>query len=164
MFNLTLQDGETILGVYRQSKTILAKPLLLALVLVIVPVYFLYKYGLLFDYIRFVAGWAVLVAIYVIYKTLVWNLNVLLITNKRFIHANYKTLFKKEIFESPWHRVANIGFRSSGVTASLFRFGDLSVHVNGLPSPVIVSNMPKTGELKDVLWKVHTASVGSHFS
>lgn len=155
MFNFQLQENEKLVRVYRQTETVLFKPVLWLFALIYFPWYFLLKYDLAQNFIRLLLFWTLLVMLYEVNKYLLWRLNVYLVTNNRLIQVAYQSLLNKKVLESPLDRILNVSFSSKGFWQSLFKFGAVEVQVAGLPEPIVLKNLKDPGEVKDFLWKAH---------
>ena len=99
MFNFTLQPGEKLLKIQRQAEIVLVKPVLAVFILIYGPWTFLIKYELQTRFNRILLFWTALIIIYVLYKYVLWLINVYIITDKRLIAINYKSLVHKIVLE-----------------------------------------------------------------
>lgn len=161
MFKFDLLPGEQPITMYRQAELALTKTVLLVFILIYTPWYYLLTYGLYFDYRFWVLGWTFAVFIYAIYKYLLWLVNVNVVTSRRLINFEYRTLFHKHVLETPWERVSNISFKTTGFFSSLFKYGDVEIQVPGLDRPLIIKNVREPARIKDALWQLHHASLAA---
>jgi hypothetical protein len=155
MFKFDLLENEKVLNIYRQTESILFKPVVIVFFLIYFPWYFLLKYELAGSYIKLLFAWTLLVSFYAIRKYILWLLNIYLLTNKRLICVGYSGLFEKKVLESPLGRILNVSFSTKGFWQTLFKFGSVEVQVSGLPEPMILQNLSHPSEIKDLLWKTH---------
>lgn len=154
-FKFNLLENEEIIARYRQTETVLFKPVLLMFVFIYFPWLFLLKYELAATYDMWLLTWTLLVFLYAITKYILWLLNTYLVTNKRIVCIKYVSLFDKRVNESPLERILNISYSSRGFWAVLFKFGSVEIQVTGLTEPIIFNNVAKPSEIKDFLWKIH---------
>ena len=155
MFKVELLENEKVLNLYRQSEAVLFKPVLIVLVLIYFPWFFLLKYALAQNYLRLLLFWTILVLLYAINKYLLWLLNVYLVTNKRLVNVGYLNLLNKKVLESPLAKILNVSFSCKGLWQSLFDFGNVEVQVEGLHEAIKLKNIAHPAKAKDFLWKVH---------
>lgn len=155
MFKLELLENEKLLNTFRQTEIVLVKPTLLILGLIYIPWYFLLKYELAGTYSRLLLFYTVLVLLYALHRYLLWLINVYLVTDKRVIKVNYKSVFNKQVLESPLDRILNVSFSVKGFWAALFDFGNVEVQVTGLPEPMRLKNVSQPAKVKDFLWKIY---------
>lgn len=155
MFKLELLDNEKLINTFRQSEIVLAKPVLLIFALIYVPWYFLLKYELAATYDRLLFFYTILVLLYGVNRYFLWLLNVYLVTDKRVIKVNYRSVFNKQVLESPLDRILNVSFSVKGFWPALFGFGDVEVQVTGLPEPMKLKNVSHPAKVKDFLWKTY---------
>src|SRR6185503_14817907 len=122
-----LLENEKVSNIYRQSEATLSKPVIIVLVLIYLPWFFLLKYELVQSYLRLLLFWTILVLLYAVNKYFLWLLNVYLLTNKRLVIVEYKGLFSKKVLESPLNKILNVGFKTEGFWQTLFAFGSVDV-------------------------------------
>ena len=164
MFKFDLLENEKVVNIYRQTEAVLFKPAIVVFILIYGPWYFLLKYDLAATYDRLLFFWTILVFLYAIHKYFLWLLNVYIVTNKRVIKVGYKSVFNKEVLESPLDRILNISYFVKGFWPSLFGFGSVEVQVAGLSDPVLLKNVSHPAQVKDFLWKLHSKYSGGTFT
>lgn len=158
--NLNLLENESILHTYHQTPLVLAKVSFIIIVLVALPFLILWHNSLLGQYDRLLIAWAIIVFIATIRHWVIWLLNTYIITDKRLIKISHEGLFKKLVLETPLDRILNISFKTTGISSSLFNYGDVEVQVVGLMEPMILANISSPAEIKDYLWQVHNKFIG----
>ena len=155
MHRFNLLEDEHHRNTYRQSVLFLVEPLLLVIVAIIVPLYFLWRYELLSSFGSIVIIIAVVGFLWFIRDALIWYRNCYVLTNQRLIIFDHEGLLKHAVIETPLERVLNVSFRTTGVLSALFDFGDVEVQVVGLVEPVILKHIPSPADIKDYLWEMH---------
>jgi hypothetical protein len=158
MFKFDLLDNEKVLNIYRQSESVLFRPVLLVFFFIYFPWFFLIKYEIVGNYARLILFWTLLVLLYALNKYLLWLLNVYLLTSKRLVCVSYSGLFNKKVLESPLNKILNVSYHSKGLWQSVFGFGTVEVQVAGLSEPMQLKNVSHPSQIKDVLWKMHGQS------
>ncbi len=153
MFKFNLLENEKITKFFRQSESILFKPVLIIFILIYAPWYFLIKYDLASSYLRLLFFWTILVLLYGVNKYLLWLINISLLTNKRLIRIHYPNLFNKKVVEAPLDRILNVAYVRHGFWQTVFGFGSVEVQVAGLPQPLLIKNLPHPEQAKDMLWQ-----------
>ncbi len=157
MFKFDLYENEKVINIYRQTEAVLFEPVLVLFVLIYVPWFFLLKYDMAATYLNWLIFWTVLVFLYGLNKYLLWLINVYIVTTKRIVNINYKTLLNKTVLESPLERILNVSFSVKGFWQLLFQFGSVEVQAIGLSEPIVIKNVPQPSKIKDFLWQVHTS-------
>lgn len=158
MFKHNLHENEKLLQVYRKHEMTLVPKILQIFVLIFIPWYLGLKYDFIFSsrgHANIFLIWTLLVALYAIQAFLIWTVNVYLVTDKRLLHIEHDTIFKKSVVETPLDRILNVSFRTTGFFSTLFHFGDVTVQVVGLDQPLILKSVPNPAQVKDFLWKMH---------
>ncbi len=158
MFKFDLLENEKVLNVYRQTEAVLFKPVLLIFVLIYFPWYFLIKYELVSKYDRLLLFWTFLIILYAVHKYLVWLLNAYIVTDKRLINVQHKSVLNKKVVETPLDRILNVSFQIKGFWQSLFKFGTVEVQAAGLSEPLALKNVSQPEKVKDFLWKIHNTN------
>lgn len=155
MFKFYLQPNEKLLAIHRQAEIVLIKLVLTVFALIYIPWSFLIKYELHIRFRRLLLVWTAGIVLYALYKYLLWLINVYVITNKRLIAINYKSLIHKIVQETPIDRIHNISSETQGFFKSLLKIGDVIVQVTSLTQPMVLRNLKKPEAVKDFLWNVH---------
>lgn len=145
---------ERVFHVYRQSKVILIKPILVSLFLITVPWYFFITRAIT-EFRVYLLIWTLIIIAYAVRESVLWRINRYVVTSKRLIRIEHMELFHKVVIETPLDRILNISFKTTGLVSVLFRFGDVEVQVVGLIEPIILRNIHSPAKIKDYLWKVH---------
>src|SRR5581483_6457635 len=101
MFKFDLLENEQVTGIYRQTESVLFKPVIIVFILVYFPWYFLLQYDLAQNYLKLLFFWTLLVFCYALNKYLLWLINVHLVTNQRLVSVRYQNLFSKQVLETP---------------------------------------------------------------
>jgi len=155
MFNFSLQPGEKLLKIQRQAEFVLIKPVLVVFALIYIPWTFLIKYELHIRFRRVLLFWTFLIIAYAIYKYILWLINVYIITDRRLVAINYKSLTHKQINETPIDRIHNISSETKGFVKSLLKIGNVIVQVASLIKPMVLRNLKHPEEIKDFLWSIN---------
>src|ERR1700722_19959910 len=109
MFTYPLQQNETLLEVHRQTEWVLFKPLIIILLGIYIPWYFLIKYELVGSYERLLLFWTLILFAYAVTKYFLWLLSVYIITDKKIIIVTYRALFNKKILEHELATIVHVG-------------------------------------------------------
>ncbi len=155
MFKFVLQPDEKLLKITRQAEIVLIKPTLLVLALIYIPWAFLIKYDLHIRFNKILIFWTLLVFLWALHKYILWLINVYIITDKRLISVNYRSLVHKLVQETPLNRIHNISSETKGLVSSLFKIGDVIVQIASLTHPLVLHNLKHPEKLKDFLWSAH---------
>lgn len=153
MFKFNLLPNEKIVKFFRQSESVLFKPVLIIFLLIYLPWYFLIKYDLVSDYTRLLLFWTLLVLAYGVNKYVLWLINIALLTDKRIISINYRNMFNKKVLEAPLERVLNVSFSRHGFLQTIFGVGSVEIQVAGLPEPMLLKFLSRPEKAKDLLWQ-----------
>lgn len=143
---------------YRQTELALTKTVIAVFVLIYLPWYFLIKYELYLDFRYWLLNWTILVLLFAIYKYMLWLVNVYVITNKRLICFEYKTLFQKTVTEAPADRILSVSFKTTGFFSSMLNFGDVEIQASGLNQPLVLAKVRDPEKVKDYIWQIHRQS------
>lgn len=154
--DIALKQDEHIRETYRQSRFVLIHPITMSIFTVIIPWYFVLRYGGYGGIITTVLWfWTFIVAIHLLYEVYLWYKNTYVVTNLRLIHYDQKSLFKKTVVETPHERVLNVSYKTEGIISSFVGYGNVEIQVVGLMEPMIMKNVNTPMEIKDYLWDMH---------
>lgn len=155
MHRFRLLEGEHHKNTYRESMLFLFEPLIVVLLAVFLPLYFLWQYELLSQFGSVIIFVAVIGIGWFLRDAMIWYRNSYVLTNQRLIIFDHEGLLKHAVIETPLERILNVSFRTTGVLSALFDFGDVEVQVVGVVEPVILKHVPNPAEIKDYLWDLH---------
>lgn len=122
--------GEGVVLVFRQHPVVMRKPLifgLLALVLSIVPLDFIFSGPLYPTLVKVPLIVLLIVAAYWFYHWLGWYYSVSIITDQRLINIRQKGFFNREVNEVGFENVQSINYHIKGLQAALLKFGDITI-------------------------------------
>ncbi len=158
MSKLDLYPTENILHRYHQSGVVLLKPILLSALGITLPWFFLIKYELFSEFNRLWFVFSLICLAYLAREFILWSFNKYIITDQRLIKMSHEGLFKKLVVETPLDRILNVSYKTTGILSMLGKFGDVEVQIVGLMEPMILRHINDPSEIKDYLWKLHSAA------
>ncbi len=150
-----LLENEILKNIYRQSFVFLLRYIIIAAAVVILPTYFLWRYGLLGSWRSISYVLLLFSAIWLIRHFLIWYRNNYVITNQRLLLFEHDGLFKHTVIETPLERILNVSYKTTGVMSAIWGYGDVEVQVVGLVEPVILKHIADPEYIKDYLWQMH---------
>lgn len=157
MFSFDLRPDEKLIKIYRQSESLLIKPVFLAMLAIYVPMWFLLKYDLLVKFGWFLALWTVVVLVYALRTYFLWLLRNIIITSKRVVLVEYGGIFKRQTQELAIRDIGAVRQKSSGMLSVLFGYG--TVELDGkISQPIILKDLQSPGKIKDLIWKLKEGS------
>jgi hypothetical protein len=145
---ITPKEGEKVLLNLRKSILTYRKETLRFLLMVVIAALvalFLYMYIVA---LIFAAALLFIALIYAFYHFLIWFYDVYIITNMRLVSVSKKGLFTREFSEVDYNDVTDITYRISGVFATIFQYG--TVTVKG-PSIIELTNLADPSEILEML-------------
>ncbi len=160
MYKRLLRKDEEVLEIYRSHELTLVWPIAKTFLLLFVPWFFAVGYGVAGEYRGIFILYTVIVCLYLVWKFVVWYLNVYIVTDSRLIEIRRGGVFSKEVLETPIERILNVSFRTTGFLSTIFGYGDVMVQVVGLEQPIDLEDVPYPSAVKDFLWELHQKSGG----
>ncbi len=138
---LALQEGERVVSVLRRSLLTVAPTLILAALFLATPFFFLFPL-LRMGFVGTVILCAcIALGSYLGLKgVLLWDANVLVLTDRRFLVVRQHGLWSRRVIEAPLSG-SQVTVKRSGWSGAL-RIGQLTIIGQGLSVPVIVTGMP----------------------
>lgn len=127
-----VKEGEEVRALIRRTPIVAILPILLCVVLIIAPFFFLYpllKLG--------VGGSLILIASFLVgflvgFRTLwVQQLNAFILTPTRIIDVDQRGIFHKVVSETTFDKVQDVSYVIKGVGPTLFRYGTVVIQTAG---------------------------------
>lgn len=143
---LALQEGEQIVSVVRRSLMMAAPRLALAGILIALPFFFLFPLirlgfiGTVMICIGLAAG-----AYLALKSILLWDANVVVLTDRRFIVVRQEGLWSRRVIEAPLTG-CQVTVARQGMLG-LMRIGEIAFSGQGLSVPLVVSGLPSAEAL-----------------
>jgi len=91
-------------------------------------------------------------------------LDMWIVTNKRIVHVDQKTLFSRTIIATRIDRVQDVRAKVSGIIPTLLGFGDLHVQTAGASSAnMLIRGIPKPNDVRrEILHRLDEAIGSAH--
>lgn len=147
----TQEETEKVILFLRQHLFILFVPILITVLLLIAPT-------LLFPIIPFLNLPVRLPSEYLLVGTFVWYLatfgfalmsflrwffNIYIVTNERVVDIDFKFLLYKQFSEAKIGKIQDLTFKSGGIIAALFNYGDVMVETAGEVPNIEFDKVPR---------------------
>lgn len=156
----TQEDEEEVLLFLRQHIIVLFPSVLLVVVLTIAPLVilpFLFRFLTLPVVIPpryFVVGttfWYVVTFGVAIMSFLRWYYNIYIVTEKRIVDIDFLHLLYKEFSEARLEKVQDLSFKSGGIFAAFFDYGDVYVETAGETPNIEFLAVPKPTKVVEAI-------------
>lgn len=127
---LLLKDDESVKTLARRHVVTLFPRLFLALVFLVLPFFFLFPLfglgplGIVLFIILFGCG-----AAFAVRSLLLWDADVLIITNHRVVDVDQRGVFTRMVSEAPLGSIQDVSWMAKGFFESLFRMGTLRIQL-----------------------------------
>lgn len=159
------KQDEHIEAVFRRRRTGLIGSLIAATLCIALPFFFLFSLGRLgaMGVIMFSLLLAAGVAIG-LRALLLWDANVLILTNQRLIHVEQTGLWHRRVQEMAMTNIHETSCESNGMWETLFRTGTLRVRATGAAQEVVVEHLLHPERARAVIQSLTGASRPPTFS
>ena len=156
----TQEDTEDILLFLGQHIIVLIPGILLVALLLVTPLFvvpFLLRFLTLPIAIPtryFVVGtafWYVMTFGVAIMNFLRWYYNIYIVTNKRIVDIDFLHLLYKEFSEARLDKVQDLSFKSGGIFAAFFDYGDVNVETAGETPNIEFDSVPKPAKVVETI-------------
>ena len=142
---LQLKDDEKVKAVLRRHVATVIAPLGLATFLIVLPFFLLFPlfgWGIVGIVLFFAA---VVFGIGIAIRTLVlWDADVLIITNLRLVEVDQKGLLTRSVSEVSLKHVQDVAWIRNGIAETIFRMGTVKIsHVGGNVSVIVAKRIPR---------------------
>ena len=154
---IRLKDKETIQVVYKQSEVVLARPVIITMLALFLPLYFAVAFDQISQFKWLLFLWILAVTIFALYQYRSWSSHNYTVTSQRLISSSRDGLFRQTVTEIPLTDILNVKYRTTGVFSTLFEYGNIEIQAHGLPEPMVLERVRDPESVKDYLWKLHEA-------
>lgn len=144
---------------FRSSPAVLARYILVSVVLLLLVLWYVFKYQLLAIYWPWILVVTGIVALWCLQKYYLWHREKYIITTERLVKTIHESMFKQVVSETSLDRILNISFRSTGAWSVVAGFGDIDVQVVGRLEPIIVRSVNRPAVVKEFIWRLHEQAV-----
>lgn len=154
---LNLREGEEIIRVIRRYPLTLFFKILLAVVLILLPFFFMF---LLFSW--GVWGMAVFLAILIIgllYAArlfVVWYYNTSIVTNYRVIDFDQQGFFDKTVSGITYDKIQEVFYRQKGVCQSLFKYGSVVLQIANTGTKIKLRHIYRPSEIQELILELQS--------
>lgn len=156
----TQEDSEDVVLFLRQHVVVLVPSVLLIVFLILAPIFLLPFLVSLLNLSAvippqyFVVGitfWYVVTFGVSIMSFLRWYFNIYIVTNKRIVDIDFLHLLYKEFSEARLDKVQDLNFKSGGIFAAFFDFGDVYVETAGEAPNIDFLSVPKPAKIVETI-------------
>jgi len=156
----TQKQNEEVILFLRQHIIVLIPQLVLAFVIFFVPLIF---FPLLTQFLQspieipsgyIIIGtifWYVAIFGYLLTVFIHWHFNIFIVTNQRIIDIDFLYLLYKKFAETRIAQVQDISFRTGGIMATMFNYGDVLIQTASELPNFVFEKVPKPGEVVHVI-------------
>lgn len=156
----TQEQEEAVILFLRQHLIVLLGPILLVLLLALAPVV---VFPLLFQFITLpftipinylvvgTAFWYVMTFGFALMSFLRWFFNIYIVTDKRIVDIDFLHLLYKEFSEARIERIQDISFKSGGIYAAFFDYGDVNVQTAAEVPNIEFVAVPKPAQVVETI-------------
>lgn len=156
----TQEDEEQVVLFIRQHLVTMIGPALLVALLAISPIVI---FPLLFQYLvlpieipaRYIvvgtAFWYVATFGFALMSFLRWFFNIYIVTNKRIVDIDFLHLLYKEFSEARLERIQDISFKSGGIFAAFFDYGDIDIQTAAEVPNIEFAAIPKPAKVVETI-------------
>lgn len=127
-----LQPDEQTLSLERRHLRTMAGALLLAVLLIVVPFFFLFPlvraggFGVAIFCLLLAVG-----AVFALRVFLIWDSHVIILTSQRIIQVEQTGIWRRHVREMPLHALEQVSIERRGPMDAMFRTGVLRLRANG---------------------------------
>lgn len=159
---LGLKDDESLLSVVRASAITMLAPGLLIAALLLAPLFFMVPLLrlLTLGYIIMGLSWS-LGLFFGLRGFLKWRLSILAITEKRLVIVRQGGFFDRHVTELPYARIQEVAYRVKGLSATIFRYGDLLVESAASDEPIAMRRIPQPARVQDLITELQGGGSGN---
>jgi hypothetical protein len=159
---LNLKDDESLLSVVRESTVTKIAPAVLAIMLLLLPMFFLVPMLRLLTLGYILMGLSWFLGFFFGLRGLIkWRRSLLAITEKRLIIVKQGGFFDRHVIDVPYARILKVGYRIKGPLATIFHYGDLQVDPVAEGAPITLRHLPHPSQVQDLITELQGGGTGT---
>lgn len=160
---LQLKDGEQVKSVTRRHVVTLVPSLFLSLVLIVAPFFLLFPlFGWGAPGVALFFTAVVLGVVIAIRALILWDADVIIITNLRLIDVDQRGLLTRTVSEAALSAVQDVSWKRHGLVETAFRIGSVVVQTAGSATTIEARKIPRPEETYELINDLrHTSPPGS---
>lgn len=92
-----------------------------------------------------------------------WANTLFVVTDRRVIDVERRAFFDRIISETPFHHIDDVSYRVKGIFPTLFRYGDVRLHIHGAAADIEFRRVARPSRIHDLindLRETHLAADG----
>ncbi len=98
--------------------------------------------------------WFVIGISAILYEWVVWYYDIYIITNKRIIDIDQKTLFSRSVAEASLGKVQDVSFEIDGMIPTFLKYGDVGVQTAGAEEVINLEEVYKPDEVQEKIMEL----------
>lgn len=162
---LLLKDDESVKTLARRHIVTLLPRLFLALIFLVLPFFFLFPLfslgplGVVLFIVLFGCG-----AVLAVRSMLLWDSDVLIITNRRVVDVDQRGVFTRMVSEAPLGSIQDVSWMAKGFLESLFHMGTLRIQLASGTSTIEARSISHPKALHELISELRGTGVESRKS
>jgi hypothetical protein len=149
--NYELNEDEKLIALIRKHWITLTLPLAKAIVAIAV-IAILAKKLFEFEYGKeIVFVWIIASILYAVHEIIIWHLDCYIITNKRIIDIDQKSIFQRIVAEAGLENIQEVIYLTKGPLETILSYGTVNVKTSSSGSMIGMEHIPNPVEVKDMI-------------
>lgn len=148
-------ENEQIVLLLRQHLITQIKPFLIAIVMVILPIFFSFSdvFSFLPDAYRFSAliGWYLMTTGFILEIYLKWYYRIFIITDERIIDVDFISMIYKNVSTTKIDKIEDITSETSGFFSSMFDYGKVTIQTAATKQEIEFEDVPQPAKVSALL-------------
>lgn len=150
-FNYELESGEKFIALIRKHWAVLTLPIAkvimsLAVIILLRDKIIELQYGK-----DIVLVWIVSSILYGVHQTIVWYMDCFIITDRRVIDINQKSLFKRTVAEAGIDNIQETVYEINGPLEAILNFGTVKIKTASSGSIIGMEQIPNPAKVKNLI-------------
>ncbi|MDD5438223.1 MAG: PH domain-containing protein [Patescibacteria group bacterium] len=149
---MQLKDEEQIKAMVRRHAVTLIGPLLLAMLSIVIPFFFLFPLFNLGIFGVIVFAVLIIIGAFLAFRTIfVWDNDVLIVTNLRIVDIDQHGLFSRHVSEANLSAIQDVSWKKQGFWQTLFRMGSVTVQTAGATATIQGDDLPRPEKIQNLI-------------
>lgn len=161
-FSQELKEGEKVICVIKKHWITFSWPIFKVFIIFLIPfvlIYFLFAtlWGTILFFAIIIIG-----LVYAIFEWINWYFDSFIITDKRIIDIDQKSIFSRKVSEAYYDNIQDITFETTGFFSTLFNYGKINIQTAGSEKVIQMDHVKNPQKVQEIIMKLKQKTKGEN--
>lgn len=153
-FSQELKEGEKVVHVIKKHWITFSWSLFKVFIILLIPfllIYFLFAtmWGTIVFFVIIIIG-----LVYGVFEWVNWYFDSLIITNKRIIDIDQKSIFSRKVSEAYYDKIQDVTFETTGFFSTMFNYGKINIQTAGSKEVMQMDHVENPKKIQEMIMEL----------